>query len=229
MKTGRMKKMLLALAVSTVLPMTSLNAAGNEPASLDADTVVYDMGSGQATATGNVLLKRGTGKVTGAKATYNTKTMEALIEGNVIAVRDDMRVTCDRLVSDGTEHIMATGNVYGVQADKTFSGEQVDFYPNQNKYVLIAAGGRLTSADGTFTADKMEGWLDDAHYIGTGNAHVVSVSRNLEAGGEQMDYRGKDQGVVVVTGNAWAVQENNTLKSNHLTLYLAQDGQAKVK
>lgn len=229
MKTSKMKKTLLAFAVSVALPMASLSAAGNEPASLDADTVVYDMNSGQATATGNVLLKRGTGRVTGAKAAYNTKTMEAMIEGNVIAVYEDVRVTCDKMISDGTEHMLATGNVYGVQADKTFSGEQVDYYPNQNQYVLIATGGRLTSADGTFTADRLEGWLDDEHYVGTGNAHVASAPRNMEAGGDQMDYRGKGQGVVVVTGNAWAVQDNNTMKSNHLTLYLAQDGQAKVK
>jgi lipopolysaccharide export system protein LptA len=51
----------------------------------------------------------------------------------------------------------------------------------------------------------------------------------MEAGGDTMDYQGKAQGVVVVTGNAWATQDNNTLKSNRLTLYLAQDGQAKVK
>lgn len=229
MKTIKMKKLLLAVAISAVLPMTSLSAAGNEPASLDADTVSYDMSSGQAVATGNVLLKRGTGKVTGAKATYNTKTMEATVEGDVIAVRDDLRVTCAKMVSDGTEHMLATGNVYGVQADKTFSGEQVDYYPNQNQYVLIATGGRLTSADGTFTADRIEGWLDDEHYIGTGNAHVVSPPRNMEAGGDHMDYRGRDQGIIVVTGNAWAIQDNNTMKSNRLTLYLAQDGQAGVK
>lgn len=229
MKTSKIKKMLLTFAVSAALPMASLSAAGTEPASLDADTVVYDMNSGEATATGNVLLKRGTGRVTGARASYNTKTMAATVEGNVIAVRGDMRVTCDKLVSDGTEHMMAAGSVRGVQADKTFSGEQVDYYPNQNNYVLIAAGGRLTSADGTFTADRMEGWLDDEHYVGTGNAHIVSTPRNMEAGGDQMDYRGKGQGVVVVTGNAWAVQDNNTMRSNRLTLYLAQDGRPEVK
>ena len=34
---------------------------------------------------------------------------------------------------------------------------------------------------------------------------------------------------VVLTGNAWAVKENNTMKSNKLTLYLDPEGRAKVK
>ena len=40
---------------------------------------------------------------------------------------------------------------------------------------------------------------------------------------------GKEQGKAVITGNAWAVQENNTMRSNRMTIYLADDGSAKVK
>ena len=69
----------------------------------------------------------------------------------------------------------------------------------------------------------------DEHYIGEGNAHVVSPSRAMEAGGDQMDYYGKEQGKAVITGNAWAVQENNTMRSNRMTIYLADDGSAKVQ
>ena len=225
---SKMKKMLLALAVSVALPMSGMSAAG-EPAELDADTVTYDMSTGVATATGDVLIRRGTARVTGAKATYNSKTQEATVEGSVIAMRDDMRLTCAKVVSDGQGHILASGNVQGAQADKSFSGEQVDYYPNQGNYVLMPLGGTLANADATFTASRIEGWLDEEHYVGTGSAHLVSPARNMEAGGDAMDYQGKEQGVVVVTGNAWAIQDNNTLKSNRLTLYLAQDGQAKVK
>jgi lipopolysaccharide export system protein LptA len=75
----------------------------------------------------------------------------------------------------------------------------------------------------------MEGWLDDEHYIGKGNVHVNSPSRKMEAGGDHADYVGKEQGRVIMTGNAWAIQENNTMKSNRLTLYLDPNGRAKVK
>ncbi len=225
---SKLKKMLLALAVSAALPMSSMSAAG-EPAELDADTVTYDMSTGVATATGDVLIRRGTSRITGAKATYNSKTQEAMVEGSVIAMHDDMRLTCAKVVSDGQGHILASGNVQGAQADKGFSSERVDYYPDQGNYVLMPQGGTLVNADATFTASRIEGWLDEEHYVGTGSAHLVSPARNMEAGGDTMDYQGKAQGVVVVTGNAWATQDNNTLKSNRLTLYLAQDGQAKVK
>ena len=228
MRTSKMKKILLALAVSAVLPMQGISAAG-EPAELNADTVEYDMSTGLASADGGVTMVRGSSRVTGQRASYNTKTQEGTVEGNVVATTDDTRITCAKVVTDGQNHMLATGGVYGTQGDKSFSGEQVDYYPNQNKYVLIASGGTISSADGTFTANRLEGWLDDAHYVGSGNAHLVSPPKDMEAGGDRMDYYGKDQGRVVVTGNAWAVQDNNRMKSNRLTIYLASDGAAKVK
>lgn len=226
--TSRMKKLAVALTLTLAVPFGHLSAAG-EPAELDADSVEYDMSSGLATATGDVLLKQGNAKVTGAKATYNSKTQEGTVEGNVIAVRDTMRLTCSRIVTDGQGRISATGSVRGNDGDKSFAGEQVDYYPNQNKYIKIPQGGTIENADGTFTANYMEGWLDDEHYVGQGNVHITSPARHMEAGGDNADYVGKEQGRVVLTGNAWAVQENHTMKSNKLTLYLDTNGRAKVK
>ncbi len=198
-------------------------AAENIPAELDADTVEYDMKTGVVTATGDVLMKRGTARVAGAKAVYNVNTQEGMVEGNVIAVRDDMRITCAKVVSDGQEHMTAFGNVYGTQLDREFVGEKIDYYPNQNQYILIETGGRISNKDGVFTADRMEGWLNEEHYVGTGHAHLVSPPRDLEAGGDRFDYFAKERGKLVMTGNAWAVQNNNTVKSNRITMYLAED------
>lgn len=210
------------------------------PSSLNADEVEYDMNSGVITATGNVLLKHGTGKATGAKAMYNIKTMEAYLVDNVIVVRDDLKITCESLRSDGQGHMQADGNVVGTQTVaanakypngdiRTFRGEHVDYYPDDKKHVVIPTGGVVTSGDGTFTADSMEGWLDEEHYIGIGNAHAVSPPRKMEAGGDRVDYFGKEQGKAILTGNAWAIQENNTIRGNRLTVYLADDKNIKVK
>ena len=230
MKNKKMRGVLAAVAAALSLQMGTIYAAADSvPASLDADTLEYDMNTGEATATGYVLLTRGDSKVTSARATYNSKTQAATGDGNVIAVYQGTRLTCDHLMSDGQEHMMATGNVHGSRDDKTFSGEQIDYFPQQNDYIVIDRGGQLTSGDDTFTADRIYGWLKDEHYIGEGNAHVVSPSRAMEAGGDQMDYYGKEQGKAVITGNAWAVQENNTMRSNRMTIYLADDGSAKVQ
>ncbi|MBO6203556.1 MAG: organic solvent tolerance protein OstA [Selenomonas sp.] len=226
--TRRMKKMVMALTLALAVPLGHISAEG-EPAELNADTVEYDMSTGLAVATGDVLLKQGSAKVTGAKATYNAKTQEGSVEGNVIAVRDTMRLTCNSIMTNGQGYIRAAGSVRGTDGDKSFAGEQVDYYPNQNKYIKIPAGGTISNADGTFSANYMEGWLDDEHYVGKGNVHIESPAHQMEAGGDNADYVGKEQGRVVLTGNAWAVKENNTMKSNKLTLYLDPEGRAEVK
>ena len=205
-------------------------AGGNsEPSSLDADVVEYDMKTGMVTAEGNVLMKRGISKIAGAKAIYNVNTREGMVEGNVVAVREDMRITCNKLTTNGPDHMLAIGNVHGTQQDKTFDGEEVHYFPEQNQYVVIPTGGVITSKDGTFTADHREGWLGDEHYVGIGNAHLVSPPRDLEAWGDRVDYFGKEQGKAILTGHAWAIQENNTVRGNRLTIYLAKDGKAKVQ
>lgn len=220
--------------------VTATTEKNKVPSELNADEVSYDMNSGVITAEGNVLLKHGTGKATGVKAMYNIKTMEAYLVENVIVIRDDVRITCDSLRSNGQGHMEADGNVRGTQTvapnekypngdTRTFSGDHVDYYPDDKKHVVIPNGGIVTSGDGTFTADHMEGWMDEEHYIGVGNAHAISPPRQMEAGGDRVDYFGKEQGKAILTGNAWAIQENNTIRGNRLTVYLADDKKVKVK
>ncbi len=229
-----MKKKQIALAAALgctlLLAGHALAAgAGSEPAELDADTVEYDMTTGVIQATDNVLMKQGDTHIAGQRAVYNTKTQQGTVTGGVIAVRGAMRMTCQEVIADGREHIRATGDVHGTENDKSFSSEQVDYFPQQNDYVLMEQGGVVSDRDGTFTAARMEGWLKDEHYVGTGSAHLVSPARNMEAGGARMEYFGQDRGRVVAEGNAWAVQDNNTMHSNRITIYLAKDGQATVQ
>ena len=211
------------------------------PSELNADEVEYDMETGVVTATGNVLLKHGNGTATGAKAMYNTNTEAAYLIGNVIVVRENLRLTCDSLNSDGYGHMQADGNVYAEQRIaptedfpqgdiRTFTGDHVDYYPDDGQHIIIPSGGIVKSnQEGTFTADRMEGWLDEQYYVGTGNAHIVSPPRKLEAGGDRIDYYANDNGKAVLSGNAWAYQDNNTLRGNRLTVYLADTKKEEPK
>ena len=114
-----------------------------------------------------------------------------------------------------------------VKAGRTFTGAQVDYYPSQNDYILADSGGTITSADGTLSADRIEGWMKESHFIGTGNAHIVSPPRDLEGGGDRMEYFGSvERPYVVLDGSAWVFQGNNMARSNHMTVYLADDGTA---
>jgi len=156
-----------------------------------------------------------------------TKTEEGTVEGGVRAVRDDMNLSCDRLSGVGQDHWQASGSVSMTKADRTFTGPQVDYYPSQNDYILAASGGTITSADGTLTADRLEGWMKENRFVGTGSAHIVSPPRDLEGGGDRMEYFGSaEKPYVVLDGNAWVFQGNNMARSNHMTVYLSDDGSA---
>ena len=232
--------------------MGTLQAA-DEPSSLEGASVSYDMATGEITAEGGITLKRGTATITGARASYNTKTQQGEITGGVIAVRDAMRLTAQTVTLESADAIHATGgaeitkedlnltaaslsvfdkdryvaegDVRAIKADKTFTGARAEFTQSAN-YMLIPAGGTMT------TADRMEGWLTEEHYHGTGNVHVVSPPRSFEGGGDTVDYFAKAEdgkGKCVLDGNAWAYQGNNMLKSKHLTVYLANTGNLAVE
>ena len=236
------KKICAAISAAMLLSSAAMAADKSDvPSEVNADAIDYDMNTGVVSAEGNVLLKHGTAKATGLHALFNVNTKEAHLIGNVIVVDEDMRITCAALVSNGQGHMVADGNVIATQTvapdtkypngdTRTFTGEHIDYFPDDKKHVVIPNGGIAESkVEGTFTADHLEGWLDDEHYVGTGNAHLVSPVRQLEAGGDKVDYSGKDEGRAVLSGNAWAYQDNNTIRGNRLTVYLADDGTLKAK
>lgn len=213
----------------------------NLPSEINADAIEYDMETGNVAAEGNVLLKHGPTRATGLHALFNVNSKAAHLIGDVIVVREDVRITCNTLASNGQGYMIAEGNVIAVQTvapdakypdgdTRTFTAEHIDYFPDDRKHFVIPKGGFAESkVEGTFTADQMEGWLDDEHYIGRGNAHLVSPARNMEAGGDQIDYSGKDSGKAVLSGNAWAYQDNNTMRGNRMTVYLADDGNLKAQ
>lgn len=225
MMIKKISRSLLALLIAGAVSAAASAEQSGQPTSLDADTLTYDTRTGVVTAETNVVMVQGSARVAGQRATYNTKTEEGTIEGGVVATREDMRLTCDRLFAESRQHWQASGNVNMSQAGRTFTGAKADYFPEQNGYILAEAGGTITSPDGTLSADRLEGWLKEEHYIGTGNAHILSPPRDMEGGGDRMDYfGGEPRRRVVLTGHAWVLQGNNMARGNRMTVYLADDG-----
>ena len=222
--------LLVLLAAGAIGTVAGAAEQGTQPTSVTADSLTYDTRTGLITAETNVRMEQGPSRVEGARATYNTHTEEGTVEGGVRAVRDDMNLSCDRLFGIGQEHWQATGSVHMVKAGRTFTGAQLDYYPSQNDYILADSGGTITSADGTLSADRIEGWMKESHFIGTGNAHLISPPRDLEGGGDRLEYfAAAEKPYVVLDGSAWVLQGNNMARSNHMTVYLADDGTAVTK
>ena len=198
---------------------------GSDAAELLADAVEYNAKTGEMTATGHVVMRQGGGVASAQNATYNTKTKQGKMTGGVVADRDGAHLTCDVFHVLSDTQFLAEGNVHGTKEDKSFTGPQAEDFTDQD-YVRMTAGGTITTQDGTFTADYMEGWMNDEHCKGVGSAHVVSPPRQFEGGGDEAEYFGKESGKLVLTGNAWAIQENNTLRSQRLTVYLNETQEA---
>mgnify|MGYP001644001340 CR=1 FL=1 len=76
---------LVLLAAGALSAAASAAQQGTEPTNLSADSLTYDTRTGLITAETNVRMEQGTGWVTGARATYNTKTEEGTVEGGVRA------------------------------------------------------------------------------------------------------------------------------------------------
>ena len=220
MKINKIRPLLLA---TCLLCSISLSAyAGDKPMEVSADTLEYDSNTGVVVANGNVKLIQDNATLTGVKATYNTKNQEAEVTGGAHLVKEDINLTSASLKSKNNDEIIASGNVIMVKGDTTITGPQVNYYSKQ-QYALINSDATVTMKDSTMTADKLEAYLGENKVIGTGNVHLTSTARDIDAVGDVATYYGaKDQqGKIILEGNAKAVQKGNILKGNKLTLFLA--------
>lgn len=229
MKMGSNMKTGAALLAAACLfaPVAAAPAGGGTGAELQADTVEYNSKTGEMTATGHVVLKRDGGVAYAAFGVYNTQTKVGRLTGGVTADKEGAHLTCDVFHVLSDTQFLAEGNVHGTKEDKSFTGPQAEYFSDQ-EYIRMTAGGTVTTKDGSFTADYMEGWMKENRCKGVGSAHIVSPARNFEGGGDEAEYFGQESGKVILTGNAWAVQDNNTLKSQRLTVYLNETGKAEA-
>jgi lipopolysaccharide export system protein LptA len=179
--------------------------------------------------TGRVIVVREDFRMTAAQIDVPDER-NIIASGGVVIDRSTtgLHMTASRVTAIDTNQFIAEGDVHATEADKSFAGAKAE-YRDKEGYVLAESGGTITTADGTFTADHIEGWFKEDHFKGIGNVHVISPPRDFEGGGDVADYYGKgDKPMAVLDGNAWAVQANNTVNSGHITVYLAESGKAQA-
>lgn len=222
-----MKRKFIIPVLAIILAASSaagLYAAQKDtPVELTADTVEYDARSGLMLAQGGVTITQDTAVITGAQAEYNTKTREAYVTGGVKAVDGDTILTAAQVRSYDNKHLIATGDSLLIKGDSRLEGPQIEYFSDRS-YALVNGWARLTSPDGVMTADKVEAFSQEDRAVGSGNVHIVSEVHRLDATSEQAVYYGpkaaQNANIVILTGNARAVQDGNVLTGNMLTLYL---------
>lgn len=217
-------------------PLTWAGPAKGQSVSLEADTIAYSDKEGIVEAEGNVTITRGDSVITARRAEYNVKTGEGHMSGGVKAVMVDVTLTADEIKSYGhNARILASGNVVVVKGSDRLTGLELEYQP-ESQYALMPASARLETTDAVMTADRLEAFLSEERAVGTGNVHIVSDVRKIDATANKATYYGlpKENAKVILTGNARVFDGGNLLTGETLTVGLydksvdAQGGRPKL-
>ncbi len=220
-------------AVFTFGTAANLYAEQNKPVEMTAETIDYDSTTGIITAKGGVRITQDAAVLTGASAEYNIKTKETYITGGVKVVKEDMTMTSAEVKGYDNNHFVATGDAVLVKGQNTLTGPLIDYYADK-QYALVPQSAHLSMPDGTMTANRIEAFISENRAVATGDVHIVSDARRLDATSDNAVYYGskEQQGKIVLTGNARAVQEGNVLTGETLTIRLddkSMDAQGRPK
>lgn len=187
--------------------------------SVKADTIEYDMQSGDGMAKGNVVLKQDGGTATAANAEFNSKTKSGRLTGGVVADRDDAHVVCYTFVMHNEDYSSAIGDARLTKGDKTLASERVDYYKNREYAETVGSWARLSMADGSIL-DAVKITYDGKVGVAnaTGGVAISSPPRDLTAYADTAVYETNNSGYIELIGNAKATQDGNTVEGNRLRL-----------
>ena len=221
------KKKYMGLAVISAMMMLSVTAwAANEgPLTISADTLSYDGNTGRAEASGNVVITQQDKTMTGANGWYNTKTREASLEGGVSMIGDNMSMSAQSVHSVNDNQFSAEGDVHLQQDDRQIFGDSVE-YSTDSEYGLVTGNARLIAEGTTLTGDKVEGWMKEVRAVAQGNVTFSNPERNVSGSADRATYTqtpNQNDGVVLLSGSAHAVQNGNVLNAPELKIRLADD------
>lgn len=221
-----MKSKLLAAVVAILLlvPATAGLQPKSEPFQIQADTIDYNAETGKllASGAGGVKLTQGTLTMTGETADYNVKTRAGVMTGKVKAIQDSMTLTAEQVQARENGQMTATGNVLLARGSDRLYAPLVDYFSDR-QVAVVEKDAKLITADGVITSDRLETFFNEKRSVAQGNVMIVSEQRNLQARADHATYyeaQPGQQGKIVLTGNARAVQDGNTVVGQTLTLYL---------
>lgn len=218
------KKQYMGLAVISAMMLLSVTAwAANEgPLTISADTLSYDGNTGRAEASGNVVITQQDKTITGANGWYNTKTREASLDGGVSLIGNNMAMSAQSVHSINDNQFSATGDVHLQRDDRQIFGDSVE-YNSDTEYGKVLGNARLIAEGTTLTGNQVEGWLKEIRAVAQGDVTFNNPDRNVSGSADRATYTqtpNQNDGVVLLTGSAHAVQNGNVLNAPELKLYL---------
>lgn len=222
-----MRKKAGLLAVVAMLTISISAGAADNPNNLmiTADSLSYDGTSGKADAVGNVVITQADKTMTGASGWYNVKTREADLNGGVSMIGTDMAMAASSVHSFNDNQFQAKGNVHLQRQNRQIYGDTVD-YNTATEYGLVTGNARLIADGTTLTGNTVEGWMKEIRAVANGNVTFDSPARNASGSADHATYTqtpNQDDGVVLLTGNAKAVQNGNVINAPELKVTLSDN------
>lgn len=214
----------MGLAVISAMMLLSVTvwAANEGPLTISADTLSYDGNTGRAEASGNVVITQQDKTITGANGWYNTKTREASLDGGVSLIGSNMAMSAQSVHSINDNQFSATGDVHLQRDDRQIFGDSVE-YNSDTEYGKVLGNARLIAEGTTLTGNQVEGWLKEIRAVAQGDVTFNNPDRNVSGSADRATYTqtpNQNDGVVLLTGSAHAVQNGNVLNAPELKLYL---------
>lgn len=213
-------RLVLAAAAALLtlgLAATALAAPSNF--SVQADELEYDLGSGEAVAKGNVVLKQDGGVATANYARFNSKTKSGVLTGNVVADRDDSHIVCNEFIVHNENDLSAVGGASITKGGKSLSADRVDYYKGREFAETIGGWARLTDSDGSMlNAAKIDYNIAEGVAHAYGGVDIQSTARSLTASADSAVYKTDNSGYVELIGNAKATQNGNSVAGDKLRL-----------
>jgi lipopolysaccharide export system protein LptA len=153
------------------------------------------------------------------------RTIRAL--GNVKLVQGTTTVTADELYYYDREKIaLLKGNVVVVESERNarITGEYLEYH-RESRYVIVTQSPLLTITDAAggdvlIRGKVMEYYLDEDR--GTASGDVQIDQDNLHAEGDQADYRGDDN-LIVLDGDPIAWRDEDKVGGELMTMYLLDE------
>ena len=217
------------IGVSLIIGLMTLSvtawAANNDPLTISADRLSYDSNSGRADAQGNVVITQQDKTMTGATGWYNTKTREAQLEGGVSMIGTDIAMSAETVHSINDNQFNATGAVHLQRQERQIFGDSVD-YNTDTEYGKVTGNARLIAEGTTLTGNQVEGWLKEIRAVAQGDVTFTNSERNVSGSGDSATYTqtpNQNDGMVLLSGNAHAVQNGNVLNAPELKIRLADN------
>lgn len=195
---------------------------------ISADVLTYNGQTKVATAQGNVVIHANEGAtMTGASGEYHFEDGSAYLTGGVHYVKGTSTMSADTVHVLGDKTILGTGSVdlYDGEGQRTVRGDQVTYNPDTG-YSKVDGNGYVSTPDGSLTAPLIEGNAKEIRFTASGGVQFQSETHQLTGSGDQAVYTkspDKEDGKVVLTGNAHAVQNGNAFDGPELIFELSDN------